>query len=55
MSGYPTSAKLQHFLDEMNYSFTQTYLAHLNTQYCDSTRINLLTEVHFKFPNPDPA
>ena len=55
MSSYLTSAKLQHFLDEMNYISTQTDLAYLNTQYCDSTHINLLTEVHFKFPNPDPA
>ena len=41
MSGYLHSkqsfANLAHFLDEMNYIFTQTVLANPETQYCDST------------------
>ena len=43
------------FLDQMNYSLTQTHMAYPETQYCHSTHLNLLDELHLKFRNPDPA
>ena len=49
------SAALHNFLDEMNYSFTQTDMAKPEIQYCHSTHHNPFAGLEFKFLNPDPA